>query len=464
MVAALATAAQAQQKSAAEAPKPVHDPVADVFSAADSLDVEYRADIELSAIEQGKVPSAKLSEQALQHLYEAADGAEYYSQLKNASPVHFAFENTLVFAMENFNNLDRLSIKTRAATAMAGLNKSEALRELNGIHPQFSATSCKQPMAPDPISYYAMAGTLATQLYKAQPKGREQLARWLDDQVEAIGSAVQLAPVANLLTATEFSVTELSQPLSHFVAVLAQTPATDREMQTIDDFHHIRRAMHDLVARELRDGISPMPTVQAYRGFLSASAKEVPCADETANWKELTEDFNGLRTEAGVADGVSGLAPEKMDRPASGGESATLRVAPDESRFLKYSVKLYDLYLSQHGDGTQPAGDPTGWESDLSEFLNQVAEFDPSKEQCAECGYWQKLSWLQGAFDMTPDGQWKEKVLAELVRNLATSPLQSTQRNLWLGQMKALLNLTRTPTQEQQALLVIRRCRTGRGR
>jgi hypothetical protein len=120
---------------------------------------------------------------------------------------------------------------------------------------------------------------------------------------------------------------------------------------------------------------------------------------------------------------------------------------------LKYSVKLYDLYLREHADGTQPTQDPAGWESDLSEFLNQVAESDPSKEQCPECGYWQKLSWLQGTFDMTPDGQWKEKVLAELVRDLATSPLQNTQRNLWLNQMKALLNLTRTPTREQQVQL-----------
>jgi len=37
---ALALATGAQQKNAPEAAKPVHDPVKDVFSAADSLDVE----------------------------------------------------------------------------------------------------------------------------------------------------------------------------------------------------------------------------------------------------------------------------------------------------------------------------------------------------------------------------------------------------------------------------------------
>jgi hypothetical protein len=305
-----ATTAGAQQKGASDAAaKPAaHDPIKDVFSAADSLDVEYRADIELSAIEQGKVPDAKLSEQTLGHLYEAADGAEYYSQLKNASPAKFVFENNLVFAMEAFNNLDRLSIKIRAASAMAGLDKAEALRELNGIHLVFSATNCKQPLVPDPISYYTQAGTLATQLYRTQPKGHQQLARWLDEQVGSIGSAVQLAPVANLLAGSELSSTELAQPLAHFLVVLAQTPATDRELQTMDDFHHIRQAMHDLVAREVHDGISAMQTVQAYREFLVQSAKQVPCADETANWKELTEDFNALRGEAGAADAVSAKA------------------------------------------------------------------------------------------------------------------------------------------------------------
>jgi hypothetical protein len=451
----LACTAFAQQKNPPASPvtaaaKPIHDPIKDVFSAADALDVEYRADIELSAIEQGKVPDAKLSEQALEHVYEAADGAEYYSQLKNASLVHFVFENNLVFAMEAFNNLDRLSIKIRAASAMAGLDKAEALRELNGIHPQFSTTSCKQPLVPDPISYYTQAGTLATQLYRTQPKGREQLDRWLDDQVGSIGSAVQLAPIGNLLAGSDLSSTELAQPLAHYLAMLAQTPATDRELQTMDDFHHIRRAMHDLVARELRDGIPAMPTVQAYRGFLIASAKEAPCADETSNWKELVEDFNALRVEAGAADAVSELALDKLDRPPSSGESAVLQVPPDDSRFAAYSQKITDLFETTHG-ATEwvTAGDTTGWESEVSEFLNQVDEFDPSKVQCPDCGYCQKVSWLLGTFQETPEGPYQEKVLADLVRNLATSPLQSTQRNLWLNQMIGLLNCTRVETKEQ---------------
>jgi hypothetical protein len=358
----------------------------------------------------------------------------------------------LVFSMEAFNNLDRLSIKIRAASAMAGIDKSEALRELSGIHPQFTATSCKQPLVPDPISYYTQAGTLATQLYRTQPKGREQLARWLDEQVGSIGSAVQLVPIANLLAGSELSPTDLAQPLAHFVVVLARTPATDRELQTMDDFHHIRRAMHDLVAREVREGIPAVPAVQAYREFLVQSAKQVPCADETANWKELVEDFNTLRTETGIADAVSELALDKLDRPASGGETAVLQVPPDDSRFAAYSQKITDLFETTHG-ATEwvTAGDTTGWESEVSEFLNQIDEFDPSKVQCPDCGYWQKLSWLLGAFQETPEGPYQEKVLADLVRNLATSPLQSTQRNLWLNQVIGLLNFTRAETKEQTA-------------
>jgi hypothetical protein len=155
-----------------------------------------------------------------------------------------------------------------------------------------------------------------------------------------------------------------------------------------------------------------------------------------------------------VGDTVGALVLADMDRAATGGETAVLQILPDDSRFGKYSQKLTDLFETTHG-GTEwvVAGDTTGWESELSELLNQIDEFDPSKEQCTDCGYWQKLSWLYGTFDMTPDGPYREKVLADLVRNLATSPLQSTQRNLWLNQLKYLLNVTRSATKEQTAKL-----------
>jgi hypothetical protein len=427
--------------------------VKDVFSAADSLDVEYRADIELSAIEQGKVPDAKLAEQALEHLYEAADGAEYYSQLRSASPTHFFFEDMIAASLEQDSYLDRLSIKIRAVSAMAPINKAKAQRELQEIRPQFTRASCKQPLIPDPIDYYAEAGRLAIRLFSPQPKGREQLARWLDEQATGVNSAVQLAPIASLLTETPLGPTEYSQALSDFLAAFAQTPATDREMMAMDDFHHIRKVMHELVAREMRDGVSPTPTVLAYRSFLSDSAKQTPCADFTADWQELVDDFNVLRTESGVVDAVSALVLADMDRATSSGETAVLQVPPDESRFLNTGRKLTDLYQATHGASDWKGEDTTGWEAELSELLNQIDAFDPSKEQCVDCAYWQKLIWLAGTFQQTPEGPYKEKVLEDLVRNLATSPLQTTKRTVWLGQMKFLLDLTRAPSKEQSSEL-----------
>jgi hypothetical protein len=82
LMAFVAVATGAKQKSAPEPAKPVHDPIKDVFSAADSLDVECRADIELSAIEQGKVPDAKLAEQTLEHLYDRRMGRSTTRSLK----------------------------------------------------------------------------------------------------------------------------------------------------------------------------------------------------------------------------------------------------------------------------------------------------------------------------------------------------------------------------------------------
>jgi hypothetical protein len=264
---------------------------------------------------------------------------------------------------------------------------------------------------------------------------------------------VQLTPIADILAAEPLTSTELAQPLSHYLAVLAQTPASDRELQAMDDFHHIRSAMHGLVAREVRSGVVPTPVILSYRAFLVASAKQVPCADVTANWKELVDDFNAIRAEAGVGDAVSALVLADMDRAATGGETAVLQILPDDSRFMNTGRKLTDLFETTHGASDWKADDTTGWESELSELLNQIDEFDPSKEQCADCAYLQKSQWLFGAFIETPDGSYREKVLADLVRSLATSPLQATQRTLWLDRVKWLLNLARTPTKEQTAEL-----------
>jgi hypothetical protein len=422
--------------------------VEELINSAESLPFEYRADIQLTAIESGNMPNGKTAEETLERLFDSAASAQVQYKQKAVDPK----ANTLAREASGVQtlNLDSLSIRTRIIKAMLPIDRTKAQRELEEIRFQIPAAGCKSPLISDVSEFYVQLPSLASRVFPSDEKGRDAQSVWIRDNVENMSSAVQLAPMAKLLAEMEFAVGRFGDLLAAYMDVLQRLQATDREMAAIENERTLSSAMQLLVTRALKEESSAAPLLSAYRTFLLRSAAEAPCADVTANWNNVVQAFDQLRREYDPDGSVGTINLSGLVRPSGRGDHAEVEYLPDSSAFGGLLSKVYALKQRETAsDGSNKQPDTQGWETDLAAFLKQIDAYDPSKAACEDCAYYDKVKLLLLFFDLAPTGNYKDKILDRLVNVLAHDPMQVNAPLEWAFQVKLLLNMSRKTSKEQ---------------
>ena len=419
--------------------------IEELITSAESLPIEFRADIQLTAIESGKLPNSKATEETLERLFNSAGSIQVHAKQKAVDPT----ANTLASEASGVQtlNLDSLSIRIRIIKAMLSVDRIKAQRELEDMHFQIQAAGCKSPLIPDVSEYYAQLPSLASRVFPNDEKGRVAQSFWIKDNIENISSAVQLAPMAELLAQMEFGVGQFGELLAAYMNVLQRLQATDREMAAIENEHTLSKAMRLLLTRTLNETSSAAPLLSAYRTFLLRSAAAAPCGDVTANWNHIVQDFNQLRRDYDPDGAVGAIDLSGFVRTFGKGDHAEVEYLPDSSAFGGLLSKVYALKQRENGSNKQL--DTQGWETDLAAFLKQIDAYDPSQSECEDCAYYDKAKLLLLFFDLAPTGNYKDRILDRLVSVLAHDPMQVNAPLEWAFQVKLLLNMSRKASKEQ---------------
>jgi hypothetical protein len=423
-----------------------------LLDSAQSLPLEFRADIELTALESGKIPPSEQTMRLLAELFSDARSAQYQSQQKVVNPsAYTVLSGILASSLATINPLDSLTIQDRALRITMETDRAEAQRELQDIHFDVPPVSCESPLIPDFSRHYADISNISKKVFKDAPGSTDAYSAWVDDQIRDIKSPLQLAGMADLLSSSWLAPKDLDQKTSSFAALMSQIKATDRELWATSENHKLAASVHKLLNRQLQMGILANSLVMGYRAFLINSSRSVPCGDVQTDWNRIAADFEVLRVNGGVAESVPPIDPHQIDLPQSAGSKAVDPSVPDRTQFDSLLAKVTYFQNLRYGDG--PPQEASGWESDVVEYLNRVDALEPSKESCPDCAAWLKLNALLDCFYLTPEGDYKERALEQLVRALANSPLQYSSRIAWLDEMKVLLNMSRKPSKDQGAEL-----------
>lgn len=419
-----------------------------LLRSAAALPVEYRADIQLSVIESGRVPK-KQAEQILEQLYDALSKSDAPYPLRAAVPTADALERELEGALAHFK-LDGLSLRTRVIRSMLPLNRGKAVQHLEDLRFTLPKSDCSSPLIPDVTDYYSTIGTLAIQAYE-EPRHRERVyAFWLESQVASAGSSVQVGPIADLLTKATVNGGQMEQLVNMYIVFLSRIRATDREMAGIENSGATTESIRRLAARLTQSRISTAPLIEQYRGFLMRSAADTPCGDVTSDWTAIVRRFNLLLKRLDLANGQSGLTVGELRVPATRGQRAQLRVLPSLGRLDELQLKIYRLHkLELRPDGMAAPPDRLAWDALMSEFFSRIDSYDLSEAACQNCAYFEKTKILLTVLDMAGGNDHKEKVAQRVVDLLTTSPLQFDEPVLWVFQLKLLLNFTRSTTDDQ---------------
>jgi hypothetical protein len=430
------------------------DRVLQLFRSADSLPIEFRADIQLDAIESAKLSAKADVETELEELFEEAGTANFkYPVRAIPSLGGEPMERELTSALAFFN-LDTLSIRIRIVRQMLAHNRSKAKEELQEIRPQITSVSCVSPLVPSLPNSYNQMGLLAGELFAPTGKARSEYADWVSTQIQGITSASQLAPVAELLLNTSLTKNDLERLTVSYSSALHQLKATDRELAAIEDElggeqHTLPAALRKLVDRNAAAGIWSGTLLDGYRYFLLSSSTQ-PCAEAGSNWTRILVDFNSLASQIYDGQNVPTLDPHDLTAINGFAEHAHFHQLAKTDDFDRLFGMIVQVRTTQQNStpAELDAGTET-LESVYADFLNKMDAYDPSKAACEECAYFKKAKLLLIFFDQAPSSYFQSQILDRLTSVLSASPLQSDWRVLWLFQVKLLLNFSRVPSKEQ---------------
>jgi hypothetical protein len=409
------------------------------------LQVEFRADIQLTAIEAEKVSDQKIILEILNHLIESADEAKFPYKLISEQSAMVIRQDDLARSL-NFLNVDTLSIKTRAIRSLAVRNREEALRELQNLRLTVPSTGCKSVMVPDVHDYYQIFSAIGNATLGANSKSREQYLFWTTGQIGGISSPVELPAAISALLELNVSANEFQNLADAFVLKLGNLQATDREMRFLESNGELSKGLERLGQKLQEESWPVFPLLESYKVFLERSAKQSVCEDVTTDWKLVSDNYYRLYKEFG-ADTKNTPDFYAVRRTAQKGGTAEVDLLPDYSSLYDGPIKLVDRRRAEQTSGSSTADKASlAWESDLADSLKSIDALNPSMSPCPACVFTEKSSLLSLYFDVLPTGDWKDKVLERLVNVLADESMEKNYPVEWLFRLYVLLNTSRVPS------------------
>jgi hypothetical protein len=421
-------------------------PVQDLLEWAESLPIEFRADIQLNAIESGRVGQKQAAE-ILERLFRDAGGARY--PYKQTELVRRSGTRQRKLATAFSLNLDALSIRGRIIRALLSINPERAHSLLEDVRLEIAPVPCTSAMVPDVGEFYGVVAAVLGRSPAATDGERDQSVALLEGQLRQITSPVQLAPVADLLARAELNPRQMVWLTSLYADVLSRISTTDRELAAVEQQRGLSSAIGRLAARHAEQALHVLPLLHAYRAFVMRAARAEQCGDITVDREKLAESFNHLREGFGNQQTLRQLQAEELKPERVGGVAVVDTMADREDFVTLLDRVMTRREIALRKPTESPELESAGWESDVAQFLTKIDGLDPLRADCRSCIFHEKADLFFIFFDFTPVGHFKQRILMGLADFLANSTMQDEAPLEWLIRVKLLLNLSRKPTEEQ---------------
>ena len=409
------------------------------------LPFEYRADIQLTAIESGRTRSPQWEEKMLDALFRDAGQAQYPYKERDATGNRDARSMSLEGAFGL--NLDGLSVRLRVIRAMLKRDPKKARRLLNEIRLGIPSSPCSSTMVYDVSDYYKVWTEVSARQDKKQEKVQADEALLLQQHFWALTSPVQLTPLAHLITGTERPHDELNSLAYLFAQQLYRLQATDRELAFIDGKQELTNAIRQIMEKSGKLAPAIVELVRAYRDFLVRSTTPVHCADITADRAHLLLQLNRMLEDFAHGSGIAALNKQDLEASKTG-DSAQVELIPDAGKISSGLLGRISKVLNV-ASAIDSSPYPGNWEADADEMLQRIVALDTSNGPCRICLFYEKESLFFFLFALIPGGTTKEQILEHYISFLADDPAQMDSPIEWLFRFKILLNTSRKPSKEQ---------------
>jgi hypothetical protein len=438
------TAADPAEKAAlAERRHRQHPEIAKVVDLAQSAPPEFSAHFLLQAANSTRLHDRVWQKELLEEAFERANLAREHMRRRSMRSDDF-FDVTRTRAemiSRGFDEqLDRLSLQSLAVKEMLHLDRARAIEMFQSIsYPRLQAKACEDALMDDVSAYYRVLGQIVDSGFSAGERREGRHVALLNHALSGVDSAVELAPVAEVLSTAALSAEDKEALAGSFALALERVRHDDRSFTA--SLSLVNKHLHQLVQTLGTRGAVPDAVIAGYRKYLVANLTGSRCADNTEQpevaGKDLLEKVLDAFNEDLASVTNPSLAPLRVAEIKPGKIEGRAKTEPfidpaDEEvldRFIEFLLLRTD---------DKPGGEDKNtirWRSQFDDFMRQIEEIKPGAGEPEYRYFYRKANALTALLEAAPPGSGRDKLLRQLVAFLSSSDMQQENAIEWYGQV-----------------------------
>jgi hypothetical protein len=418
-----------------------HPEIARVVDLADSAPPEFSAHFLLQVATSAQLHDRKWQKELLEQAFERANLATEPARRRSFRDGDL-FDVTRTRAemiSRGFDEvLDRLSLQSLAVKAMLPLDRARAIDMFQSItYPRLEPKPCGEALVDDVSDYYAVLGQIVNSGFSARQRRDGQHVALLNHALSRVDSAIELAPVAEVLSAAVLSKEDKASLAGSFALALERVQHDDRSFTA--SLGGLNKQFHQL-AQTLRGiGVVADPVIAAYRKYLVANLTGSRCADNVEQPNAAIKEAPGKVLDAFNLDLASGtnpslaplrigeIKPERIDGRANA--EPFIDAADQEvlGRFIEF------LMADDKSGGEEK--NTVRWRSQFDDFLRQIDEIKPGAGEPEYRYLYRKANALTALLEAAPPGPGRDQLLRQLIAFLSSSNMEQESPIEWFAQV-----------------------------
>ncbi|HJP95128.1 MAG TPA: hypothetical protein VJ875_24420 [Pyrinomonadaceae bacterium] len=400
-----------------------------------SASPEVQADLLLSIASSKLVSDKKRRIELLNEAFQLAS--------RVAEPVRRKAWGTLVDTRAGFEQrafdlqLDRLSIESRAISALIPLDPSHA-REMfqSVVLPKTQPLDCKDSLVPDFTAYYATIVAIAQNCFTAEEIKAQVHVQFLCDQIEAIKSISQATAALKAVADAKLSDEELLRVVLSLAKAFGQASADPRSFAFA--------VQRDGLISEAEKFLSTMKKRNIPVDDLSTKMRDILVQNMTS---EVCADASWLKQKAALPPEIdvinvhfkSPITSDDLRRLRLGGKSVDVEFwTTAKAKSLLQAAKGLRFAADGHRLSMEERNTEE-WHEKLIAFLDQLDHWDSASEESEDDYFQQRCNMYRVLIDLCPDDLQRDAVLRMYGVYLKDSNRRYKGRIEWISPVKDYL-------------------------
>jgi hypothetical protein len=361
------------------------------------------------------------------------------------------------------NDLEKLTLQTRAVDAMLPLDRERALAMFQGVViGEIAAPTCQDAVSPDLSSYYKTATDVFRLAFTAEQRKKERDVQFLVDILGAMHSAAQVVPILKLLAEVELTDAQRQPLTAKFAATLETVASNDRIFGKSEPVlvSAAVPAMHD----------SPL-LLPALRAYIVRNESGVRCSGlrvKVGTVPASVASFNTLLAKVNPVGALYKPITDEESKPLKDGGTFDPKMFWQSKR----SKEVLDaLKWLNHGNRNLPDNQrfwtleersTKEWDAHYHDLLKLIEAWKEEEEASAADYYFMVAHTFESLAALVPPGPAREDAMSNFLSFVEQRYAALENHNLWFVMARSALqraNFSKDP--KDKAWIFDRMARSG---